>query len=858
MTIGLEEQIVRFRNSVAPDLYLPADILNWDEIEREASTYADVLNALDSIPKDLDYIDHLTDVLVKFPVSLEAIKILLSLPATVGFIDGREIPPRLSNQNQAHDVATLLNDLGFWHVIKSGSIKNSFKVALIGKLASSRRFNISTRFSASIAAILQTAVLLATEETGENYKLLDKSSFPAKAKGRVDHIIAIDDRPIIGISSIFQTSTGGRQQRDLSLTYPDLQNHLKEIPLSLILIADGLGLRQTPDSVLKKLFIGVKSCMTLKQASSDDLKNSIIELSKSEELVTKPSIDLAPLIESALAENNQIEASALPARLDSAKLAFSKFISENRELGLKLSADGEKLEWFRREAVSALHKCTQVYDAKLAVEGFSKLFDTETEKEISSLFDQTSFANIIFFKQADQFFSDKYVLVSSDKIVDINVMKSAASVSMQVAPNSGFIILITKDYLGETKLDEIRRFQNILPKNVVVLDVRTLLEWSKSTTSPNTRLKDSIIGQADLAKISPYVLSSATPDRMFFGREAEEATMLGSLATNSVALLGSRRIGKTSLIKHVAKKLKEIDSSPYYLDCQTVRTWLDFSIHSSKSWGTPLFEDFKPHHLIDILEILKQRGEKVVVLLDEVDQLLDWDQKHTEDEVPEAFFRACRTASQQDLAQFVFSGERLISNKIWDAHSPHWNFCRPLPLRQLTEESARKLLITPLKSMNIEIADESDFGQKAWQFTNGHPQLLQELGDRLIRNLNQRPSLLRGEVHVEDLLNVAETYDYAEHYLETYWGQSTPLERVISLAVGSGLTNFNMIANYFLQNNISSNEGSISRSIRMLDLYGIVAKNNNEYSINIYWFTSALSYYGGLNSVLTRYTKELQ
>ena len=64
-------------------------------------------------------------------------------------------------------------------------------------------------------------------------------------------------------------------------------------------------------------------------------------------------------------------------------------------------------------------------------------------------------------------------------------------------------------------------------------------------------------------------------------------------------------------------------------------------------------------------QLKKTPNSKVVILLDEIDQLLDWDKQHTSEEVPEAFFRACRTVSQEGEAQFVFSGERMISSRVW-------------------------------------------------------------------------------------------------------------------------------------------------------------------------------------------------
>ena len=84
---------------------------------------------------------------------------------------------------------------------------------------------------------------------------------------------------------------------------------------------------------------------------------------------------------------------------------------------------------------------------------------------------------------------------------------------------------------------------------------------------------------------------------MFFGRAAEAATILSTVSTNSVALLGSRRIGKTSLLRHVHQELHEANFLPFFGDCQTVKTWNDFAALAKAEWGVETEQNFRPQHL---------------------------------------------------------------------------------------------------------------------------------------------------------------------------------------------------------------------------------------------------------------------
>ena len=46
----------------------------------------------------------------------------------------------------------------------------------------------------------------------------------------------------------------------------------------------------------------------------------------------------------------------------------------------------------------------------------------------------------------------------------------------------------------------------------------------------------------------------------------------------------------------------------------------------------------------------------------------------------------------EGVCQFVFSGERLLAERLWDASWPHWNFCLPVPVKQLDRGAADELI----------------------------------------------------------------------------------------------------------------------------------------------------------------------
>jgi hypothetical protein len=200
----------------------------------------------------------------------------------------------------------------------------------------------------------------------------------------------------------------------------------------------------------------------------------------------------------------------------------------------------------------------------------------------------------------------------------------------------------------------------------------------------------------------------------------------------------------------------------------------------------------------------------------------------------------------------VFSGERVIAKKIWDPESPHWNFCQPLPLRQLSEDAGRALLSQPLESLQITISRRAEFLDEALSVSSGHPQILQFVGDRLVRLLNEKPTNDRTVLMVDDLHAITAAYAFREHYLETYWGQATELERALSAILASGETRMSRIADRLKAVGIDLNRGELIEAMRMIELYGIADAVSDGYSLRAEWFPVALELYGGASEAIAR------
>ncbi len=849
-----------FRQSVTPDLYGVTQYIDWQGIESRLTLYKKSLLFLQQVV-DTGNLNVMTleQGLRNEPFLYEVVTALLAIPRGVGFVDGRELPdPAHRPIRDLDQIASLLIDVGLPALLVPGvQVSNLVRVALTGQDALKRRYRVGATINERLEQVVDDAINEANRVHDLPLRIMPENSWPLLARGRVEYVLAIAERQAIAIASVFQTASGGRQQRDLSVNYPTLQNQLSEYGLNLILVADGRGVREAKPRILEALFSGVASCMTFRQAADGLLLEEIIRLSSiPSPAQAQESRSISRIVNSALSSKGVVHAKELPLDYDRARIALATFVDENDDLDLILADGGASVTWRKKGLVETVTRLTQFFSPEIAIRCFSDLLGTKILEPLET--GVTTTFSIQKLSESDRVLPEKLVVAASALQWDASTIRAVAGKSLATAPDSKLSVLLTARSLDNSTTSTLRSLQRTLPSNVVVLNTTKLLEMAQNARSPQTILAQQLLEQSDLVKSSPFVVNSVTPERMFFGRENEEALLISKLQSNSVALLGGRRIGKTSLMRHADSRLRDAGFVTYFGDCQTVRNWDDFARMANRAWKVDLELPFQPTTLFDLVkQLTPATGGRLVFLLDEIDQLLDWDKKHFEDKVPEVFFRACRTISQEAHAQFVFSGERTIAGRLWDPHSPHWNFCQPVMLRQLDQDAARKLLLSPLEDLQIDVLDGDIFGDIAWSRTNGHPQLLQTLGDKLIRVLNDRPAEERFSITADDLTLVADTYAYAEHYLETYWGQATNFERLISLIVSTGVESLGDQRDFLHGKGIPCNEPQLRSALRMLELYGIVGSDAAGYKLQLNWFSQAIEFYGGSDRVISQYAESL-
>ncbi len=841
--MDIASEIAAFRATISPNLLGDGDFIDWREVNnRLLSTSAAIVHLQRFVDSGNLDADALASELTAHPEIYGLLLDLIAFNGTGAQVEKWGLPQtlRLSPLN-VNWVAQQLHAIGVSAILANKPpVRSLLQVAEVYKDSFRRRFRAGKQLEVRVRQTVINALNLANLRLEGTVRLNPNSLHDAQLRRSLSFVLAVDNRPIAGIATVFQNQSGGRQQRDLSATYPNLQDRLQSLGMALILLADGQGLREASDRTLTALFEGVRFPMTLVDAADGKLSEAIVEAATTDAPETFDQAALNQIIQMKLRSSLSIESKDLPVTADQARLALAYYAKTRRRVAVSISPDGNTASWSRSEWVQRARTLKASFDSTAALDLFCDMLSVSIRRTSRGTTDVLSAE--VSGPPAQPFADALYVSAGSQPLSSDDAREIGRR-SMEIAPGSHIALYITARAPTDQQMQQHRKNQVFLPANVIIVST-SLLEEMATDQSPISQLMDAILSQSDLTKVSPFILNNATPARMFYGRESEAATILSTITTNSVAILGSRRIGKTSLIRRVEAELAEARFQPFFADCQTVRTWGDFGELATKHWQVDLPNEFRPVALTDLIEQLKSRGDgQVVIILDEIDQLLDWDQTHQEESVPEAFFRACRAISQEGLAQFVFSGERRIANRLWDPQSPHWNFCRELQLRQLDVADATSLLMEPLLAMNIEIQDRAPFEDEAWKRTSGHPQIVQFLGDRLVQVLNDRVDRRSMVLSPEDIASVTETFDYAEHYLTTYWGQASKYERTISEIVSVEEIGIHGLRKAVADRDLPHDTATLASALRMLQLYGIVAEEGGILRLRAEWFPQAMAHF---------------
>ncbi len=334
--------------------------------------------------------------------------------------------------------------------------------------------------------------------------------------------------------------------------------------------------------------------------------------------------------------------------------------------------------------------------------------------------------------------------------------------------------------------DELRAHFKAAFLPVIVLDGAAQQAVVESRR-PTNELLDRLNAQLDLSLLAPYETSKPVTGSRFFGREFEVRRIIQSSDSN-FAIMGIRRIGKTSLMREIERQLKEQAQASgdedaaqriLFLDCSALTAPAGFVqevVRKLRPQELPRLSSKQyPIFFPDFLGRMAQRyGGPLVFFLDEFDKVLTW---HYEDDT---LLNALRASSNVGHSRYIVGGFREVMAAFSDLDSPLYNFARPVRLKEFSREQTAALVVGPLEKLGVKFERGNDVVNRIFDETAGQPNLIQFYCSILVDRLDRQGSRV---VSPESLFDVYGNEDFRAFVLSTFMDNTTNLEKAIVFAM---------------------------------------------------------------------------
>ena len=377
---------------------------------------------------------------------------------------------------------------------------------------------------------------------------------------------------------------------------------------------------------------------------------------------------------------------------------------------------------------------------------------------------------------------------------------------------------------------------------------------------PSGQLLDFISAKIPISNLSPYETRAPVTGSRFFGREQEIARIISNPDTNH-AILGIRRIGKTSLLRELERLLREDEESTHviYLECSDLLDTDDYVREVVRKLNprelTRLHKQKYVFFFPDFLERMSRLNKtKIIFLLDEVDNLVimqrgNWD-----------LFRMLRASANKGACQYIIAGFREAMREQYSLDSPFYNFAQEIRLSEFSRQQAHDLIVTPMENLRVRFKNKEQVVSRIFEETSGQPNLIQYYCLILLRNLDETG---QREISPESLINVYDDKGFQSHLLTSFMQNTENREKALIYAIlkfleDAGQQGFTQatIDEALRDRGIILMQDDIDNACNVLTLAGVINRKGREYYFASPIFTRVLQQTYDLDYLLRKVEEE--
>lgn len=326
--------------------------------------------------------------------------------------------------------------------------------------------------------------------------------------------------------------------------------------------------------------------------------------------------------------------------------------------------------------------------------------------------------------------------------------------------NSGLLARFSPDELAESLLDVVRantwRNREVLvlldgdgqelkaqvanrDARLIVVNAADQRQILAAGSFTNT-LQKHICEQIPISSLAPYEYGPPVEGARFFGRKREINDILRH-DTTSFAIMGVRRIGKTSLLNEIERRMIEQGEKKeriVRLDCSTLSGPVQFVeevVRKLNIRELPRLKNIQ-ESLFSFPNFLKRmskmHGGMITIFLDEADPFLSW--------ARDVSLPALRDSMTSGACRYIMAGFQAVMSEWSDNKSPfYWAF-RFIDLGPFEKDDVEEIVRLPARSLHLRIEDEPAFIARLQADTRGHPYLIQYCCVDMMRQLERESS----------------------------------------------------------------------------------------------------------------------
>lgn len=261
---------------------------------------------------------------------------------------------------------------------------------------------------------------------------------------------------------------------------------------------------------------------------------------------------------------------------------------------------------------------------------------------------------------------------------------------------------------------------------------------------------DLVSEQIPMANLAPYEVSAPVEGSGFFGREREVDKILTHAETN-FAVLGIRRIGKTSVLREVRRRLLDQGENParlVWLDGSTLQSQehlvqevvRQLSFQVLRSLNDPRYRFFLPDFL---KRMANQLGGQITIFLDEADEVLSWLREE------HSLLRELRAAANRGSCRIVTTGFSSQAQELFDPKSPLLFAFEIIRLAPFLPKDTASIVVTPMASLRVHFEKKDAIVSRIHDDTQGHPLLVQYCCLELVSLLDRQGTRTLSPAHLE-------------------------------------------------------------------------------------------------------------